>query len=201
MKRYALTGGLATGKSTVGRMFEDLGFQRIDADILVHQLMEPDTETWREIVSTFGETVLRSDRSISRRKLAKIVFANPAQRKKLEAMIHPRVRKAIAREVALLNQKGTQEVLLEIPLLFEAGWDKEEKWDAIIVVTCDPKTQRERAKQKFGLTEDAIQARLLAQLPLAEKIKRADFVIENNGELNKTRSQVEAIAQKLRSTN
>lgn len=200
MKRFALTGGFATGKSTVGRMFEDLGLARIDADILVHQLMVPEAETWREIVATFGEAILRNDRTISRRKLAEIVFADPKKRKTLERIVHPRVRQALAKETAALGQKGKTEVLLEIPLLFEAGWDKEEKWDAIIVVTCDPQTQLDRAKQKFGLTPKAIQARLNAQLPIAEKIKKADFVIDNNRDLKQTQTQVSAIAKQLLSS-
>lgn len=201
MKRFALTGGFATGKSTVGRMFEDLGLSRVDADVLVHQLMEPDTETWREIVATFGETILTSDRSISRRELGQIVFADSKQRKKLEAMIHPRVRKAMHAEEAALAQRGKTALLLEIPLLFEVGWDREEKWDAIIVVRCDPKIQIERAKQKFGLSPSAIETRLLAQLPIEAKVKRADFVIDNNHDQNQTRIQVEAIAKKLLATN
>lgn len=197
MKRFALTGGFGSGKSTVGRMFEDLGLPRIDADVLVHNLMVAGSDLWQEIVSYFGEKVLQPDRQIDRNKLAEWVFHDPAQRKKLEAMVHPKVRSALRERTEQLKQKGATRVLLEIPLLFEAGWDRDEKWDAVIVVYCEAAVQKQRAAQKFGLTSPAVRARMDAQHPLSEKKKRADFVIDNSGSLDATRQQVEAIFQQL----
>ena len=197
MKRYALTGGFATGKSTVGRMFEDLGIPRIDADVLVHKLLEPGTEVWNQIVATFGEAILQNDGLIDRPKLADIVFHDPVKRKKLEAIVHPKVRESIDLETKKLSDAGHEKILVEIPLLFEAGWNKEKKWDAILVVTADEKTQLERAVKKFGLSAEAVQARIAAQLPLAEKEKKATFVIDNGKDQAHTQAQVEAILKKL----
>lgn len=197
MKKIALTGGFGTGKSTVGRMFEDLGMERIDADILSHEVILPQTPAWREIVATFGEELLQADGNIDRKKLGDLVFHDSASRKRLEAIIHPRVRQAMHAALEGLEKKGASKVLLDIPLLFEVGWDREENWDAIIVVTADEKIQIERARKKFGLSEADIRLRLKAQLPLAEKIKKATVVIDNNGDLKQTKSQVEKIFAKL----
>lgn len=193
MKRIALTGGFGTGKSTVGRMFEDLGIPRVDADILVHKLMESGGDVWREIVATFGEEILQSDREIDRSRLAEIVFGDAKKRKQLEAIVHPKVREAMHQEIDRLSQAGQTKIILEIPLLFEVGWDREEKWNAIIVVTCDEKIQQERASKKFGLSAEAIKARISAQLPLSEKIKKATFVIDNSNDATATRKEVEKI--------
>ena len=121
MRQFALTGGFGTGKSTVGRMFEDLGIPRIDADSLTHEVTAPDRTAWRQIVSAFGEDVLLGDRNLDRHKLAEIVFNNPAQRKRLEAIIHPKVKETMHERIEALRRQGHSRVILEIPLLFEAG--------------------------------------------------------------------------------
>lgn len=197
MKKFALTGGFGTGKSTVGRMFEDLGMARIDADTLTHEVIIPQAPGWLDIVAEFGEDILHHDGTIDRKKLGELVFGNPSLRKRLEGIIHPRVRQAMHAAMEGFRKKGETKVILEIPLLFEAGWDREEDLDGIIVVTTDEKTQIERAKKKFGLNLKEVQLRLKAQLPLAEKIKKATHVIDNNGDVQKTRAQVEGIFKKL----
>lgn len=197
MKQFALTGGFATGKSTVSRMLEDAGLSRVDADVLTHEVTAPDRTAWRKIVSEFGEEVLLPDRNLDRRKLADIVFNDPKRRKQLESIIHPRVQEAMHERVDQLAREGYHRVILEIPLLFEVHWDEQEPIDAIIVVTADEKTQIERAKKKFGLTEKAIRARIAAQMPLAEKVKKADFVVDNSKNVEETRRQVKAILKKL----
>ena len=197
MRQFALTGGFGTGKSTVGRMFEDLGIPRIDADSLTHEVTAPDRTAWRQIVSAFGEDVLLGDRNLDRHKLAEIVFNNPAQRKRLEAIIHPKVKETMHERIEALHRQGHSRVILEIPLLFEAGWDREEPLDAIIVVTTDEQTQIKRAKQKFGLDEKAIKARIAAQQPLDTKAKKATFVVDNGGDVSKTKAQVDEIFKKL----
>lgn len=193
MKRLALTGGFATGKSTVAKMFEEAGIPWIDADSLVHQLMVPEAPAWKEIVRVFGKEILHPDRNISRSRLGDIIFSDPQKQAQLEAIIHPRVRQKVHEEVRRFQVAGKKAVLLEIPLLFEAGWDQEEKWDAIIVVTCDSKTQIDRAHQKFGFDEKAIQSRIAAQLPQKEKIEKADVVIDNSGNLKATKAQVQRV--------
>ncbi|MBI4223609.1 MAG: dephospho-CoA kinase [Deltaproteobacteria bacterium] len=197
MKRLALTGGFATGKSTVARMFMEAGIPWINADELVHQLMAPGTTVWEEIVEAFGQSILKADRTIARDRLGDIIFADPQKQARLEAIIHPRVRQQILEKVRRLEAAGEKAVLLEIPLLFEAGWDQEEKWDAIIVVTCDAKTQAKRARQKFGFNEKEIRARLNAQLPMQAKVKRADFVIDNNGTHEETKKQVHGVKSQV----
>lgn len=174
-----------------------MGLPRIDADHLTHEAMIPHAPAWREIVAEFGEGILQNDGTIDRKKLGKLVFANPALRKRLEAIIHPKVRQAMDAAAEALRKKGAVAVLLEIPLFFEAKWDEQETWDAIVVVEASEKTQIERAKKKFGLSEEEIRARLVAQLPLSEKAKKADYVIDNNGDLVQTRTQVEAVFKKL----
>lgn len=197
MKRLALTGGFATGKSTVAKMFEESGIPWIDADEIVHQLMEPKAPAWQEIVDGFGKAILNPDQTIARDQLGQIIFADPNKQARLEAIIHPRVRQKVQAEVRRLESEGHPACLLEIPLLFEVGWDQEEKWDAIIVVTCDPKTQIKRARQKFGFSEQDIQARIAAQLPLSEKVKKADFVIDNTGDVETTRKQVQGVKSQV----
>lgn len=197
MKQIALTGGFAVGKSTVSRMFEDLGIPRIDADQLTHEVTAPDRTAWRQIVSNFGEEVLLNDRNLDRRKLAEIVFNDTEQRKRLEAIIHPKVRETMHQKIEALKLQGHTRVILEIPLLFEAGWDKSEPLSAIIVVTADEKTQIERAKKKFNIDEKATKARINAQLPLTEKAKKAHFVIDNSKDPESTRAQVLKIFSKL----
>ncbi|MDO8526230.1 MAG: dephospho-CoA kinase [Deltaproteobacteria bacterium] len=197
MKQIALTGGFGTGKSTVGRMLEDMGIPRIDADSLTHEVTEPDRTAWRQIVSEFGEEVLLGDRNLDRRKLAAIVFNDPQKRKQLESIIHPKVRETMHERIKELGKQGFTRVVLEIPLLFEAGWDKQEPVDAIIVVTTDEKSQLQRAKLKFGLDEKESKARISAQMPLLEKVKKAQFVIDNSKDLAATRAQVESIFKKL----
>lgn len=200
MKLIALTGGFGTGKSTVGRLFEDLGIPRIDADVLAHELMQPDRVAWQQIVSRFGEDILTPDRTIDRQKLGEIVFSDPVQRRTLEAIIHPKVREAMHKKIEELRKQGAKRVMLEIPLLFEAGWNVEEPLDAIIVVTADDKTQAERAKKKFGLSEAAIKARIASQLPLEKKAKQATFTVDNNKDPANTKKQVEKVFKQLPNT-
>lgn len=193
MKRLALTGGFATGKSTVAKMFEEAGIPRLDADEIVHELMAPGTAVWKEIVAAFGKGICNPDRTIARDRLGDIIFADAEKQARLEAIIHPRVRQKMLEEARRLEKAGEAAVVLEIPLLFEAGWDREEKWDAVIVVTCDGETQKKRARQKFGFNEKDIRARIAAQLPLAEKVKKADYVIDNSGPLENTLQGVKSL--------
>lgn len=197
MKRIALTGSFATGKSTVAKMFEALGIPSLDADTIAHQLTLPDEPAWHEIVATFGEGILKKDRTIDRKKLADIVFQNPAQLYQLEAILHPKVREKMDQESARLESRGEAAVLLEIPLLFETKWDEEEAWEAILVVVTTPERQMEQGKKKFNLTEEEVFARIQAQLPLEEKAKRADYVIDNSGDLENTKTQVQSIFKQL----
>ena len=175
-----LTGGVATGKSTVARMFKQCGAVVIDADQLARQVVEPGKPAWRQIVKRFGKTVLNPDRTVNRRVLGTVVFGNRANLRALERIIHPRV----AREQARLTKHAARKdpravVIYDVPLLFEAQIDK--RVARTIVVTADRKTQIARLKKRNGLSRTEAIRRIKSQMPLAEKVHRADHVL--NGTL------------------
>jgi dephospho-CoA kinase len=172
-----LTGGIATGKSTVAKMFKQCGAVVIDADELARDVVKPGKPAWREIVELFGKTVLNQDRSLNRQALGSIVFHNPIKRRQLERIIHPRV----AREQTRLTKQAartdpTAVVIYEVPLLFEARVDK--RVDKIIVVTADRETQIARLKKRNGLSRAEAIQRIRTQMPLSKKIRLADIVID-----------------------
>ncbi len=172
-----LTGGVATGKSTVAKMFQQCGAVVIDADLLARHVVEPGKPAWRVIVKTFGKTILNPDRSLNRQRLGAIVFRHPAKRRALEAIIHPRV----AREQARLTKQAARQdphavVIYDVPLLFEAGIDK--RVDQTIVVTADRTTQISRLKKRNGLSRAEALHRINSQMPLAKKVRQADHVLD-----------------------
>lgn len=175
-----LTGGVATGKSTVATMFKQCGAVVIDADELAHDVVKPGKPAWREIVALFGKAVFNPDRSLNRQVLAAIVFRHPAKRRALEAIIHARV----AREQVRLTKQAAQQdpqavVIYDVPLLFEAGIDK--RVDQTIVVTADRNTQIARLKKRNHLSRAEALRRIRSQMPLAKKTQRADYLL--NGTL------------------
>jgi dephospho-CoA kinase len=175
-----LTGGVATGKSTVAKMFKRCGAILIDADKLAREVVEPGKLAWRAIVKQFGKTVLNQNRSLDRQALGSIVFHNPKKRRQLERIIHPRVAREQQRLVRrIAKRKPHTVVIYEVPLLFEAGVDK--RVDKIIVVTADRETQLARLKKRNGLTRAEAIRRIRSQMPMAKKIQRADHVL--NGTL------------------
>jgi dephospho-CoA kinase len=172
-----LTGGLASGKSTVAKMFKQCGAVVIDADELAHEVVKPGKPAWREIVKTFGKTILNQDCSLNRQALGNIIFRNPKNRRHLERIIHPRV----AREQTRLTRHAAQKdphavVIYDVPLLFEVGIDK--RVDKTIVVTADRETQIARLKKRNGLTLAEAIRRIRAQMPLSKKVRLADIVID-----------------------
>jgi dephospho-CoA kinase len=172
-----LTGGVATGKSTVAKMFKQCGAVVIDADELAHEAVKPGTPAWREIVAFFGKTVLNQDRSLNRQALGSIVFRNPKKRRQLEHIIHPRV----AREQARLTKQAARTdpkavVVYDVPLLFEAGIDT--RVDKTLVVTADRETQLARLKKRNGLSRVEAIRRIRSQMPLSKKVRLADIVID-----------------------
>ena len=172
-----LTGGVATGKSTVAKMFKQCGAVVIDADELAHEVVKPGKPAWREIVGIFGKAVLNQDRSLNRQALGSIVFRNPKKRRQLEHIIHPRV----AREQARLTKQAartdpTAVVIYDVPLLFEAGIDK--RVDTTLVVTADRETQLARLKKRNGLSRVEAIRRIRSQMPLSKKVRLANIVID-----------------------
>lgn len=178
-----LTGGIATGKSTVAQMFKRCGAVVIDADQLAREVVEPGKPAWQAIVRTFGKGVLRSDRSLDRHTLGTIVFRSPAKLRRLERIIHPRVAREQQRLVRQISKRKPHAVVIyEVPLLFEAGVDK--RADQTIVVTADQGTQIARLKRRNGLTRVGALQRIRAQMSLSTKKDRADYVID--GTLSKS---------------
>ncbi|MED5078370.1 dephospho-CoA kinase [Geobacillus stearothermophilus] len=186
-----LTGGIASGKSTVSAMMRELGLPVIDADEAARAVVRPGEEAYRQIVAAFGPGILRADGEIDRAKLGAIVFNDEQQRKVLNAIVHPAVRKKMLAEKEAHIRSGAKTVVLDIPLLFESGLTH---WvDKVLVVYVDDDIQLRRLMARNGFTEEEALARIRSQWPMAEKVKRADAVIDNNGTIEETRRQLLAI--------
>ncbi len=193
-----LTGGLATGKSSVARLFQDNGAYVIDADELARQVVQPGKPAWRDIAHTFGARVVNPDRTLNRAALAAVIFRNEAKRRRLNAIVHPRVARAQARLTRAIAKKDPGAIIVyDVPLLFEAGVDK--RVDKIIVVTADRATQIRRLMTRNGFTRAEAVRRLRAQMPLRAKIARADEVIDGTLSFAQTKSEVERIVAQLKS--
>ncbi|WJQ09909.1 dephospho-CoA kinase [Geobacillus stearothermophilus] len=183
-----LTGGIASGKSTVSAMMRELGLPVIDADEAARAVVRPGEEAYRQIVAAFGPGILRADGEIDRAKLGAIVFNDEQQRKVLNAIVHPAVRKKMLAEKEAHIRSGAKTVVLDIPLLFESGLTH---WvDKVLVVYVDDDVQLRRLMARNGFTEEEALARIRSQWPMAEKVKRADAVIDNNGTIEETRRQL-----------
>jgi dephospho-CoA kinase len=195
VKVIGLTGSIATGKSTVASMLQKLGAKIIDADELAREIVKPDQEAWKEIVEVFGSGILRKDRSLNREKLRKIVFADQRSRKRLESITHPRIRALAKERIEKLAAEGADIIIYEAPLLFE---NQVHLWlRPVILVASDSETQKRRLRERDRLSESEIRNHLEAQMPLEEKAKLADFVIENSGELEELESQVRDVWEKI----
>ena len=195
MKLVGLTGGIASGKSTVAAILGRLGAVVVDADELAREVVQPGQVAWQEIVDAFGPEVLQEDRSLDRPKLRKIVFDDPQARTKLEAMIHPRVRALADEKIRGLAAAGQAVVVYEVPLLFEVRLH--ETLRPVILVACDTKTQTERIVRRDRVTGAEAQKTIEAQMSLEEKRKLADYVIENDGSLEELERQVRELWEKL----
>ncbi|MEO6798270.1 MAG: dephospho-CoA kinase [Candidatus Dormibacter sp.] len=198
MRVLGLTGGIGSGKSTVARMFRELGADVVDADLLARKVVEPGQLALREIARAFGGQVIQPDGRLDRSKLAAIVFADPAARARLNAITHPPIRERIRQEVeARRDQSGT--LILDIPLLLETP--RPGFLERVIVVWVDAATQIRRLTERDGLSETEARRRIAAQMPLDAKQSMADDVIDNSGTLEGTRRQVKALYQRCRAPN
>jgi dephospho-CoA kinase len=195
MRRVALTGGIATGKSYVRAQFEKLGVPTIDADTLAREAVAPGTPGLAAVVQRFGGAVLAVSGALDRQKLASIVFMDPAARRDLEAIVHPAVRRATDEWFDSLDPARYPLAIADIPLLYEVGRDAD--FDAVIVTAVDPETQVRRVIERDGATEEEARARLAAQLPIEEKVGRADYVIRTDGTFEQTDAQVRDVLEQL----
>jgi dephospho-CoA kinase len=182
-----LTGGIGSGKSTVARMLEQRGAVVFDADVLARAVVEPGTPGHAAVIERFGANVLAPGGELDREALASIVFADPAARRDLEAIVHPEVRRLFAEGSEAYE--GTERiVVLSAPLLVETGMHT--AFETLLVVSATPQTQIERLMRDRGMSEDAIRARIAAQAPLEAKAELADFLIDNEGTLEELEGQV-----------
>ena len=196
MLRYGLTGGIASGKSTVARMLRELGFPVIEADRVAHQAIEPGQPAYDEVVSVFGDTILDSDERINRSSLAAIVFNDQNKLAQLNGIIHPRVEEEMLRQFAELARSGKHTAaFVEAALIFEAGLNK--KLDGVLVAWCLPEQQVARLKER-GLSAAEAEKRIALQMPVAEKLVLATEKIDCSGSLEEIPRQVRAFAEKLR---
>jgi dephospho-CoA kinase len=196
MLTVGLTGGIATGKSTVAGLFEKLGAYRIDTDRLARIVVEPGQPAWEAITQFFGKNILDSSGRLDRKKLGEIVFANPEKLDALNKMTHPPVRALLRKQLLQARAQGACVALVEVPLLYEAGFEKEV--DYVIVVTTSDETQLSRLIEREKISEREARLRIAAQMPLAEKAALADFCINNNNSVELTNKQVAEIWQRLR---
>lgn len=197
MMLVGLTGGVATGKSTVSKMFKQCGAVVIDADALAREIVQPGKPAWREIVRAFGKDMLNPDRTINRHSLGTMVFHDKKKLRRLERIIHPRV----AREQAkFAKQAGKNDpnaiVIYDVPLLFEAHIDK--RVDKVIVVTADQKTQLDRLRKRNGLSRAEALRRIRSQLPLAQKRRLADYVLDGTQTRRRLAREVSHLLEDLR---
>lgn len=198
MKLVGLTGGIASGKSTVAEILARQGAAIINADVLAREVVEPDRQAWTEIVNTFGTAVLQPDRALDRQKLRAIIFDDPDARKKLESIIHPQVRALAEQRIREHAAAGYAVIVYEVPLLFEGNL---QEWlRPVILVACDVDTQRKRLQSRDNLSAVQAQKHIEAQMSLEEKRRLADYVIENNGSLEDLERQVQAVLEKIKTT-
>jgi dephospho-CoA kinase len=195
MLKVALTGGIATGKSYVRTRIAARGVPTLAADAVVHELFAAGSDVAVEVADRFGKAMMRPDGAVDRRALGPLVFRNESARRDLESIVHPRVYERIGAWMALQAQGGAGWALAEIPLLFETG--REGQFDRVIVAACAPDQQLQRLVQRDGLAESAARARLAAQWPIAEKVRRATDVIDTSAMFEDTDRQVDVICGRL----
>jgi dephospho-CoA kinase len=191
-----LTGGIATGKSTVTNMLTGPDVRVVDADALAREVVKPGTPAHAQIAAEFGQGVLQPDGRLDRARLAEIVFPDPVKRKRLEAITHPAIRARFEQIMADLEREGFDGILIwDAALLVESGGHK--KMDKVVVVTTEPATQLRRLMARDDSTEEAARARTASQMPLEDKARSGDYVIDNSGSREATQARVREVYRAL----
>ena len=188
MKVIGLTGGIGSGKSTASQFLAELGAVILDADKVGHEALKPDTEVWREVVATFGKQIITPSGEIDRARLGEMVFGNPESLLWLNQLMHPRMYDMVKAQLEEYRRQGVEVVVLEAPLLIEAGWTSlvDELW----VTVASESTVVRRTKERTGLPEGQILARIRSQLSSDERMKHADVIINNDGDLDELKARV-----------
>jgi dephospho-CoA kinase len=193
MLKIAITGGAGSGKSTVARMFGELGAPVLDADAAAREAVAVGTPAWQELRRLYGAEYFNPDGSLNRAKVAQLVFTDPEARQRLNDIVHPQVARQLQARLQELAEQGA--ALALVPLLYEAGLAG--AYDRVIVVYVDPEDQVRRLRERDGRSAGEISGLLKAQWPLNDKAARADFVVDNRGPLRETRRQVQKIWTEL----
>jgi dephospho-CoA kinase len=194
---FGLTGGIASGKSTVARYFQDLGARIIDADRVGHEMIEPRKPAYEKILSHFGNDVLDSSGHIDRKKLGPIVFADPHQLHALNAIVHPHIVERVDELASGYHAADPQAVVIvDAALIFESGIGGSLR--KVMVAWCRPEQQVERLMAKTGAPREEAERRIRAQMPVEEKLSRADYTIDCSGSMENTRLQVERLFEELK---
>jgi len=191
-----LTGGIATGKSTVAAIFEEAGARLIDADRIARDAVRKGAPAYHDTVAHFGEAVLQGDGEIDRKRLAAVIFNDPAEQRSLERIVHPQVKQEITRRLDRIRRETPDAlVIVDVPLLFESGMDR--GLAAAIVVYVPEQIQLERLMARDALTQPEALARIRAQMPIEKKKSLATLVIDNSGSLERTRDQTLEVYRRL----
>ena len=191
MITIGLSGGIGSGKTEASRILQEMGAEVISADQVGHQAYEPHTDAWKQVVETFGDDILQPDGQIDRRKLGGIVFSNPGEMAKLNAIMHPRMHTMMEEHLRELKAKGAQVAVLEAAILVEAGWIS--LVDEVWMLEAPEEVAVERIQQRNGLPEEEIRKRLRSQLSNEERAGYAGEVIENTGDLEALRLRLKEL--------
>ncbi|GAK30367.1 dephospho-CoA kinase [Weissella oryzae SG25] len=199
MIKVGLTGGIASGKSLVASYLAQKGLPIIDADLIAREIIKPGMPALLAIKEVFGHSVFNADGTLNRKALGEFVFSNAQALADLNAITHPYIYSEINRQLLQYQEAGNQLVILDIPLLYESG--NLAQAQPVIVVTVSAEIQLERLMQRNNLTRVAAQQRIKAQMPLAEKVAKADFVVDNSGSMDETYRQVDQIIDAIKRNN
>jgi len=196
MLLVALTGGIATGKSVVAQVLGQLGCYIHESDTAAHELQAPETKAWKALVSHFGEKILNPDKTVNRRALGTIVFADKKEREFLDTLLHPLVMEQKRELIKTVAKEGSHKIFVSVAALtIEAGFA--EFFDKIIVVHCDKETQLKRLMERDSIDRDEALKKITSQMPADEKIKYADYIIDTSGSLRQTLDQAEQVYRNL----
>ena len=187
--KIGVTGGIGGGKSAVCSIFAHLGVPVLYADNIAKELSSTDSNIRKKLIGLLGESAFQVDGSLNRSFIASKIFSNKSLQQKVESIIHPRVEKEIERKIKELERHGENIVIVEAALIYESGLHK--KLDAVIVVDADESERINRVRKRDGVSEDAVRSRMIAQLDVSKKLKKADYIIYNNGTLNELESKVQ----------
>lgn len=194
--RVGITGSIASGKSTVARRLKDRGIPVIDLDKVGHEVLRKRHEAFEPVVAAFGEGILGDDGEIDRKKLGAVVFADPAARERLNAIMHPRIRDEEARRIAAMAEAGETAVATEAALLIESG--QKQRFDFFVVVGCAPEIQIARLMKRDHCSEEEAKRRIASQLSFEEKKAHADWVIDTSGEKEHTFAETDRLVDEIK---